>query len=487
MDGLRRLSVLALLIASCSSFSPTEAEPPSYECVPSAADTIAHGWPESRTLTLVLGSADEIGIDRSVEDGCSWEPLPVTDLTFTARDSSVASLTVLDGNRATVEPRRPGLTWVVYESTEFLDSVSVSVPDTFAMAPVRKLTAGLAQTCAVEVGGRVMCWGGSYSGLLGDPDDAAVGTCFGSLCSPMPKPLGLAADDVFLGLAQHCLVDAHGTLCSRWDPVHYADFRLPGLSPTFVTIGPAHACGLTVDSEAFCWGDNAVGQLGIGSLGGGGVTAREVRGNYKWVSISVFERSTCAVDQRGHLYCWGILPEELPGRTVCRVEFNSKGGRGGIDWPCAPEPLRISLDGSAGADTLAAVAAGRCVLTTRGGVLCAPEASSRFDRLAEAGSFTSIYAGVGHHCGLTAEGVARCWGQNDFRQLGHGAAGPSERPVTVGGELRFESLALGDRHSCGITTEGEVWCWGANEVGQAGGSILVAPELPRRVGGQGGS
>uniref|UniRef100_A0A0D6QXM0 non-specific serine/threonine protein kinase n=1 Tax=Araucaria cunninghamii TaxID=56994 RepID=A0A0D6QXM0_ARACU len=68
----------------------------------------------------------------------------------------------------------------------------------------------------------------------------------------------------------------------------------------------------------------------------------------------------------------------------------------------------------------------------------------------------TLAAGGGHVCGIRNDGVAACWGRNDFGQ----AAPPSSLA------FEFTSLALGDRHTCAIRSVNKtVLCWG--EMGTA--------------------
>ncbi len=95
-------------------------------------------------------------------------------------------------------------------------------------------------------------------------------------------------------------------------------------------------------------------------------------------------------------------------------------------------------------------------------------------------SFAAVYAGGGtgsgggadFTCALTAEGVAYCWGENTFGQLGT-SGGNRGVPVAVAGAHRFSSLSVGGIHSCGIDDAGDTYCWGYNIYGQVGDGTQV--------------
>ena len=79
-----------------------------------------------------------------------------------------------------------------------------------------------------------------------------------------------------------------------------------------------------------------------------------------------------------------------------------------------------------------------------------------------------------HGCALFESGQIKCWGDNRYGQLGLGHShniGDGEQLsdvafVSVGG--RVLDLALGARNTCALLDGGAVKCWGDNEYGQLG-------------------
>src|SRR2546422_16564 len=139
------------------------------------------------------------------------------------------------------------------------------------------VTAGDAHTCGVTAAGAAYCWGDNSSGQLGD------GTTMNRLSPVLVQPparVSFAA--VTAGAAHTCGLTpvagtaycwgsnsvgqlGDGTTMNRLTPVLVQPPT--GVSFAAVRAGTAHTCGLTpVAGTAYCWGANAGGQLGDGTM-----------------------------------------------------------------------------------------------------------------------------------------------------------------------------------------------------------------------------
>src|SRR5207248_2585234 len=123
--------------------------------------------------------------------------------------------------------------------------------------------------CGVTTSGRAFCWGDNFAGELGTGTNTGPEGCeFGRPCSRAP-------------------VAVSGGL-------------------TFVTVsaGASHACGVTSDGAAYCWGDNSAGALGDGTT-----TQRTapvaVAGGLSFTAVDAHGENACGVTPGGQVYCWG--------------------------------------------------------------------------------------------------------------------------------------------------------------------------------------
>jgi alpha-tubulin suppressor-like RCC1 family protein len=102
-----------------------------------------------------------------------------------------------------------------------------------------------------------------------------------------------------------------------------------------------------------------------------------------------------------------------------------------------------------------------------------------------------IGCGYDFTCAIVGDGRVKCWGQNNRGQLGigtsdvHGLYGQgmgNQLPfVNLGANTKAASLAVGREHACALLTDGHVKCWGANDYGQLGLGVPATRVGHRRV------
>jgi alpha-tubulin suppressor-like RCC1 family protein len=289
-------------------------------------------------------------------------------------------------------------------------------------------------SCGIKLGGEAWCWGSARHGQLGD----------GTL------PVGGGS--------------------SSSSPIAVAG----GIAFSAIEPGGDHACGLDMAGLAYCWGANASGQLGDGTLLERTTPVRAAPGLVFTQLATGFEH-TCGLTSPGDVYCWGGRNGYLAGTIADRTT-----------------PIQISS--GVKFSTLVAGRFHTCGLTATGNAYCWGQngsgqigdgtTTSRAVPTAAvgAGIFVSLSAGGFNTCGVATDGTAYCWGKNDLGEAGAGHTNLARTPTPVAGGLLFTSVIVGGAGSCGLVAPGVAWCWGPNDEGQVGDGTQLPRSSPTRVG-----
>jgi alpha-tubulin suppressor-like RCC1 family protein len=262
----------------------------------------------------------------------------------------------------------------------------------------------------------------------------------------------------------------------------------PTAALTFA-IGGRHGCRLTTDGRALCWGRADAGQLGINITPLRSAPVPVASGDARFTSIVTGGLHTCALTSEGAAWCWG---QNDVGQAGFPAEMNQDCGEFIHGWRCVPSPR--PLETALRFDVLVAGGANTCGFARDGAIYC--WGSSAAGQLGPAGTetcegglcshtpvalpaepklVTLALGSAGHLCGLTAQGVAYCWGSNAGGQLGLGAVGGAEdAPTLVHGGLTFKAIAVGGEHTCALATDGKPWCWGRDILPPGAGGISLS-------------
>jgi alpha-tubulin suppressor-like RCC1 family protein len=230
-----------------------------------------------------------------------------------------------------------------------------------------------------------------------------------------------------------------------------------------VRAGAEHTCGLTTANQIFCWGSNTDGQLGDGSNSQYSLEPVRLAGARRYRQLRVGEDHACAIAFSGVTFCWGA---------------NEDGQLGDGTTTGRRAPVRVA--GGIGFNHVSTGAFHTCGLTStrkaycwglnRTGQIGDRTSTTRLTPAAVSGgiAFATISAGGAHTCGVGTDHQAYCWGWNRYGSLGDGTTDRHSRPLPVAGGLAFSGVSAGAAHTCGVTTDKRAYCWGYNWYGQVG-------------------
>ena len=255
------------------------------------------------------------------------------------------------------------------------------------------ISSGADHGCAVEAGTRdTYCWGYNNVGQLGN------GTTLDFLAPTLILGSSLFGfDAASAGWAVTCAVTpdgsgycwgynnygqlGNGTILNQYSPTPV----LGGLTFQSIQVSSYYtwwdACGVTPEGEAYCWGTNNHGQMGVGSITDYSAAPALVFGGLAFAGVSPGGDHTCGVTTDGDAYCWGR---------------NDHGQLGSGSISTTDDASTPSL-------------------VTGGHV------------------FRFVGSGWNFSCGITTDDDVYCWGQNQVGQLGDGTITDSPEPMLVTG------------------------------------------------------
>jgi alpha-tubulin suppressor-like RCC1 family protein/predicted small lipoprotein YifL len=408
--------------------------------------------PEYKVLVSASGmvqavAAGSAGVHATAQGATVSYPAAIT----VTMDSLLSAVAATTGRTCALSARGTVYCWggIAFPVPGITDGPETAIIRTAVRLPTAlsaaRLVAAPVHTCLLTEAGSAYCWGSNDSGQLGN--DTVTTICSaGYVCSWLPVPVlgGLSFNTIAGGDYGTCGIttsqlaycwgeNAHGEVGDgstilRPTPVPVSG----GLSFRSIAVGREHACGVTTDSLAYCWGNNGDGQLGIGAADATPhTTPQPVVGGLHLTAISTGAFHTCAVTAGGAAYCWGRNTSGQVGTTTCGAP------------PCSTP---TSVDGGV--------------------------------------SFSQVSAGQWHTCGLTDQGDAYCWGLGTSYQLGNGSDGSQASPGIVLGTIKWAFITAAEQHTCGLSIGLVAYCWGGNGYGQLGTGSSADAITPVRVVGQ---
>jgi cysteine-rich repeat protein len=254
-----------------------------------------------------------------------------------------------------------------------------------------------------------------------------------------------------------------------------------------VATGSSHTCALFWDGQVKCWGHNFFGQLGQGHIDFIGDDEPASAGSFVdlggiAVDIAAGGSHNCALMDDASVRCWGDggVGALGYGGTWDVGNDGPVSSAGTVDVGDDVVALSLGLDHS-------------CALTDQQTVRCwgynnygqlgqgnttiigDNETPSNFDPVIIGDDVTAISAGFRSTCALLVSGNVRCWGYNGNGNLGQGNTwniGDNELPSSVPfvslGNTPIVKVVNSGASACVLYNDGTIRCWGLNNNGQLG-------------------
>lgn len=365
-----------------------------------------------------------------------------------------------------------------------------------------KIAVGENHACAIASDSQAYCWGTNFFDALGNSNPR-------SYDSPVDIPMAVDTSGVLKGKtiksitagARHTCVIASGNQAYCWGdndgsslgdnstdsselPTSvYANDKLKGKTIKSISAGGFHTCVIASDNQAYCWGNNANGQLGNNSMAtqSNVPVDLDISGVLKGKTIKFISAGfshTCVIASDNQAYCWG---------------FNGSGALGDNSNKDSNTPVAVDRTGVLKDKTIKSISAGNqvtCVIASDDKAYCwgadgsgnlgrnqntfSPRFSStpvavNMSGVLNGKTFIAISVGHNHNCAIASDNQAYCWGQDDFGQLGNNSntIELSSTPIAVYTadvlkDKTIKSISAGFTQTCAITSDNQAYCWGYN-------------------------
>lgn len=425
--------------------------------------------------------------------------------------------------------------------TSVINSISSTIAVQGSNKTVTSVTTGGDFVCAVS-SGEAYCWGRNSNGQLGNGNTTTQNKPTKVRANPGDALYGKTVTSIRAGADHVCVIAENSPATANnnvycWGLGTSGQLGNGGSSSSTVAVKAtgngfenqhvnrlntgtntpgAVTCGLTSETSAipstsvnaYCWGNNSNGQLGVNAVGGtrtsptrvtdplNALAGRQIR------DIAAGHVHTCVVtnDSLGQVYCWGNN-NTLGGSTgVFGIGSTSNYNQA---YPQTPVP-QASL-GNQPATNIAAGSWNTCAIAGTK-VYCwgnngrgqlgngttnstsSPVAANADPVTSEANiGATDVDIDSDFTCAVF-NSKAKCWGENTddnndglTGQLGFGIAGSyGPNPLTVKAPVEGKSataVSTGFQHGCAIAN-GQLFCWGKNSDSQLGTNNTISTNTP---------
>jgi alpha-tubulin suppressor-like RCC1 family protein len=309
-------------------------------------------------------------------------------------------------------------------------------------------------SCALVPTGGIDCWGDNQYGELGDGSTTNSST-------PVPVAGISNATAVSSGDRQSCALLSTGQI-ECWGLLSSAPAPVQRITnATAIAITDTHSCALLSTKHVECWGEDGLGQLGNGLgehlVGAAQMFVRysptEVPGISNATQVAVGGNSSCARLATGRIECWGSNYDGELGLGNGTATGPQTCGILAAKGPCSTKPAPVAGISSA----------------------------------------LSISLSANHSCAVLSSHGVDCWGFNKQGSLGIGTQAGSQTcpggdpcsttPTPVVGITSAVAVSAGDSYSCAILSSGLIKCWGYNNYGQLGDGSTTNSSTPVQATG----
>ncbi len=323
--------------------------------------------------------------------------------------------------------------------------------------------AGAVHTCAVRLDGSVRCWG-RHNGRLGDGQAGVT-----SAWTPVIATGVASAAAVTAGTDSTCVRRANGTVAC-WGQndageVGSGDFFQVNTATataiddaTDLAMAGYRTCAVRGlgDGSLACWGSNADGELGDGSVTDHEEAVPIAAGV---VDVDASAGFTCAAYADGAVRCWGAGGAGNLGDGARRPRLT----------PTLAQTLPGAVEVTTGG-TFACTRDGAGELSCWGGNYAGELGDGTLAQRSVGGPLVSlpgpmaeIAGGDQHACARSNAGEVLCWGSGGGGRIGDGTGNQRLAPTLIAGLSPARRVAVGEDVSCAITSTDALYCWGEND------------------------
>lgn len=258
-----------------------------------------------------------------------------------------------------------------------------------------------------------------------------------------------------------------------------------------LTLAPTFSCGIDGAGHTYCWGsDNGSGQLGTGDNAPSDMPLR-VKSSVRFTQVVTGRSHACALSEEGRAFCWGDNSQSQLGVTAADLSCELLQPSGWTqDFGNACSTLPVPVETTLRFTKLGAADDRTCGLTSGGRLWCwgsgalgdsaGVSVSDTLVQVSLSAKLTTFALGQFHTCAADTDGLGWCWGGNANGSLGLGVVagtiGLAGTPMRINSSAFLKAFAMGASHTCALTSAGEALCWGFGQSGQRGDSSTVATQ-----------